>query len=164
MEGTFHSPPRTCAWSWSRWFGFGNTQGWAEAGRLQSKGKCFGHQRGGKACDMRASQWFRTSTGERGEVLVRGGGCLSVKKGGSASHPFILTKSIDWQHGFFPWSLSHRGYFPVSAVCLALHDRAGNVQDAWISLRIYWTDLGTCTGDGGPEEGKDELRLKELLC
>lgn len=85
-EGTRHSPPRTCAWSWLRWFGFGNTRGWAEVGRLQSKGKCFGHQRGRKARDMRVCWWYRDcfwerlpSTGKRSDVLVTRTGGFSVK-------------------------------------------------------------------------------------
>lgn len=47
-------------------------------GRLQSKGKYFGHQRGRKAHDMRVTEWFRNcfegspSTGKRGDVLVMG--------------------------------------------------------------------------------------------
>lgn len=86
-EGTCHSPPRTCAWSWLRWFGFGNTREWAEVGRLQSKGKCFGDQGGRKARDMRVSWWFRNcfwgslpSTGVRSDVLVTGTAEFSVKE------------------------------------------------------------------------------------
>ena len=161
MEGTFHSPPRTCAWSWSRWFGFGNTQGWAEAGRLQSKGKGFGRQRGGNAREMQASRWFRTGSREVCLALVREVRCwwwgvvafLWWKEALLHTRSSWLIKEHWLAACSFPWSRSHQGDFPVSVVRLALRAHAGNVQDAWMSLRIHWTDFGTSTGDGGPEDG-----------